>query len=136
MNFNEYENFTSKHIRRKLQKFGFPSLQIDFDAFLKIIKKELVKEALCNCQQIASKTGLSDMTLEEINAEILQQKLEKGQMLVESANLYVEVLEEEENSQNVEGILNLTGIWKDIEVDANKLREEAWQKTDNQKFNF
>lgn len=52
------------------KRFGFPSPQIDFDALLKTIKKELAKEALRKCQQIAAKTSLSDMTLEEINAEI------------------------------------------------------------------
>lgn len=35
-----------------------------------------------------------------------------------------------EDSKKKGGILSLAGIWKDIDIDANKLREEAWRRTE------
>lgn len=31
-------------------------------------------------------------------------------------------------SQKKGGILSLAGIWKDVDIDADKLREEAWRR--------
>lgn len=54
----------------EFKQFGFQSDSIDFKEFVEKIRNELAKKALYNCHKIAKETGLSQMTLEEINAEI------------------------------------------------------------------
>ncbi|MBP6740296.1 MAG: hypothetical protein KA146_09900 [Leptospiraceae bacterium] len=54
----------------EFQNFGFKSDTIAFKELLEKISTELARKALARCHQIAKETGLSEMTLEEINAEI------------------------------------------------------------------
>jgi Glu-tRNA(Gln) amidotransferase subunit E-like FAD-binding protein len=54
----------------EFQNFGFKSDSIAFKELLEKISTELARKALARCHQIAKETGLSEMTLDEINAEI------------------------------------------------------------------
>lgn len=54
----------------EFQSFGFKSDSIVFKELLEKISTELARKALARCHKIAKETGLSEMTLEEINAEI------------------------------------------------------------------
>lgn len=51
-------------------KLGFTSEQISYDELLKRIKQEIVREALERTRSLAEAAGISDMSMEEINAEI------------------------------------------------------------------
>ena len=51
-------------------KFGFESDNITFEELKEKISIEYAKEALLKCNLIAEQTGLSTLTLDEINAEI------------------------------------------------------------------
>lgn len=51
-------------------RYGFTKEPINFSNLLDRIRLELAKEALRKCQALAEKTGVSEMTLEEINREI------------------------------------------------------------------
>jgi hypothetical protein len=51
-------------------KLGFTSEQISYDELLKRIKQEIVREALEKTRSLADAAGISDMSMEEINAEI------------------------------------------------------------------
>ena len=53
-----------------LKKFGLDKSKISFEELLDKISTELARQALYASQDIAERTGLSNMTLEEINAEI------------------------------------------------------------------
>ena len=51
-------------------KFGFESDNISFSDLKEKISIEYAKDALIKCNQIAQSTGLSKLTMDEINAEI------------------------------------------------------------------
>jgi hypothetical protein len=51
-------------------RLGFESSDLEWEALIKKIKAELAKEALQKSKSLAKLTGLSELTLEEINAEI------------------------------------------------------------------
>ena len=55
---------------KQFVKYGFPKEQLTFDEFVKLLKKDLAQEALRKCREIARKSGLSRITMEEIDAEI------------------------------------------------------------------
>ena len=52
------------------EKFGFKAEIIPFDELKDKISIEFAKEALIRCNEIAKSTGLAELTLDEINAEI------------------------------------------------------------------
>ena len=51
-------------------KFGFESDNISFDELKEKISIEYAREALLRCNQIAAQSGLSSLSLDDINAEI------------------------------------------------------------------
>lgn len=51
-------------------KYGFSTERLSFEELIAKINMELARQALLRAQEIAEQTGLSKMTLEEINAEI------------------------------------------------------------------
>lgn len=53
-----------------ISRYGFTKEPINFSDLLGRIRLELAKEALRKCQTLAEKAGISEMTLEEINAEV------------------------------------------------------------------
>lgn len=54
----------------KFQKLGLVSDNLSFDELFEKISILLAKNALLKCQRIAKKTGISNMTLDDINKEI------------------------------------------------------------------
>lgn len=52
------------------KKFGINNNKIPFTELKEKISLEVAKQALLKCQAIAQKTGLSKMSLKEINDEI------------------------------------------------------------------
>jgi len=55
---------------KDFRRLNFPSDNLDWEYFIQRIKTEIAREALANCKAIAIKTGLSKLSLEDINAEI------------------------------------------------------------------
>lgn len=53
-----------------IRKYGISSDHLSFAELVEKIRLELGREALLRCQEIAAKTGLSEMTPEEIDKEI------------------------------------------------------------------
>lgn len=51
-------------------KFGFESDKITFEELKEKISIEYAREALLKCNAIAARSGLSTLTLDDINAEI------------------------------------------------------------------
>lgn len=51
-------------------QYGFSKEQFDFDEFVKMLKKNIAREALRKSRAIALKSPLREMTMEEINAEV------------------------------------------------------------------
>ncbi|MBD0286513.1 MAG: hypothetical protein ICV79_13960 [Flavisolibacter sp.] len=51
-------------------KLGLPTDNVPFDALKEKISIEYAPEAFFKCNQIAKQTGLSRLTLDEINTEI------------------------------------------------------------------
>jgi hypothetical protein len=52
------------------QKYKLDKSEIKFTDLVEKISLEYARKAVLQCNQIAKEIGLSDMTLEEINAEI------------------------------------------------------------------
>lgn len=52
------------------QKYNLGNSEIKFTDLVEIIKREYARKALLECHEIAGKAGLSNMTMDEINAEI------------------------------------------------------------------
>ena len=63
---------------KEFLKFGFESENVNFEEFVRKIKIEIAKEAMIKCQSIAEKVGLSNLTLDEIDAEIKAIRNAKG----------------------------------------------------------
>lgn len=53
-----------------LLKYNLSDKEINFSELVDLLSKEYAKKALLQCNQIAKQKGLSNMTLDEINAEI------------------------------------------------------------------
>ena len=51
-------------------RFGLKADKLSFSEFVDIISKELAKQTLEDCVQLAEKNGLSKMTMEEITEEV------------------------------------------------------------------
>ncbi len=52
------------------QKYNFGSKEILFTDLVELISREYARKALLECNKIAKQEGLSEMTMDEINAEI------------------------------------------------------------------
>ena len=52
------------------QKYNLGNREIKFTDLVDLISKEYARKALLECNEIAGKEGLSQMTMDEINAEI------------------------------------------------------------------
>jgi hypothetical protein len=50
--------------------YSFTSDTILFDELKKIMTRRIVKQAMLKCHQIAQKTGLANLTIDDINTEI------------------------------------------------------------------
>jgi hypothetical protein len=53
-----------------LQKYNLESREIKFTDLVDLISREYARKALLECNEIAKQEGLSEMTMDEINAEI------------------------------------------------------------------
>lgn len=53
-----------------LQKYNLESREIKFTYLVDLISREYARKALLECNEIAKQEGLSEMTIDEINAEI------------------------------------------------------------------
>ena len=51
-------------------KFGLKADQLSFSEFIDIVSKELTRQNLAKCLELADKYGLSKMTMEEITNEV------------------------------------------------------------------
>ncbi len=51
-------------------KFGLKTDNLPFSDFVDIISKELTRQTLNKCLELAKKYGLSKMTIEDINKEV------------------------------------------------------------------
>jgi len=51
-------------------RLGFKDVKISFSELKEKLGIEYAREALLKCQRIAGETGLSEMTIDEIDAEI------------------------------------------------------------------
>jgi CRISPR/Cas system CMR-associated protein Cmr3 (group 5 of RAMP superfamily) len=52
------------------QKYNLESTEIKFTDLVDLISREYARKALLECNKIAKQEGLSEMTMDEINAEI------------------------------------------------------------------
>ena len=52
------------------QKYNFGNKEINFTDLVDLISQEYARKALLECNEIAEQNGLSEMTMDEINAEI------------------------------------------------------------------
>lgn len=52
------------------QKYNLKSREIKFTDLVDLISREYARKALLECNEIAKQEGLSEMTMDEINAEI------------------------------------------------------------------
>jgi hypothetical protein len=51
-------------------KFGIKSENLTFTDFIDMVTKELIKQNLDKCIELAEKYGLSEMTMDEITDEV------------------------------------------------------------------
>lgn len=61
-----------------LQKYNLVNKEIKFSELVDLLSKEYAKKALLQCNQIAKQKNLSNMTMDEINAEIKAVRDEKS----------------------------------------------------------
>ncbi len=52
------------------QKYNLGNGEIKFTSLVELIKQEYARQALIECNEIAKKVGLSNLSIDEINAEI------------------------------------------------------------------
>jgi hypothetical protein len=52
------------------RKYNLENVEIKFTDLVELISREYAKKALLECNEIAEQTGLSKLTMEEINEEI------------------------------------------------------------------
>jgi hypothetical protein len=51
-------------------KFGLKNDELTFSDFLEIVSKELIRQNLNKCLELADNYGLSKMTMDEISSEV------------------------------------------------------------------
>ncbi len=54
----------------EFNKFGLKQEQLSFTEFIELVSKELMRQNLSRCVELANKYGLSKMTMEEITNEV------------------------------------------------------------------
>ena len=54
----------------EFNKFGLKKDKLAFSDFVEIVSKEISKQTLKNCVELAVKYGLSKMTMDEITKEV------------------------------------------------------------------
>lgn len=54
----------------EFHKFGLKQNNLTFSDLIKLIRKELMRENLNKCIELAEKYGLSNMTLDQISEEV------------------------------------------------------------------
>jgi hypothetical protein len=54
----------------ELDKFGIKKDKISFSEFVDLVSKELTRQTLNKCVELAEKYGLSKMTMDEITKEV------------------------------------------------------------------
>ncbi len=54
----------------ELDKFGIKKDKISFSEFVDLVSKELTRQTLNKCIELAEKYGLSKMTMDEITKEV------------------------------------------------------------------
>ena len=54
----------------ELDKFGIKKDKIAFSEFVDLVSKELTRQTLNKCIELAEKYGLSNMTMDEITKEV------------------------------------------------------------------
>ncbi|HRH57104.1 MAG TPA: hypothetical protein PLS10_05585 [Chitinophagales bacterium] len=54
----------------EFNKFGLKKDKLAFSDFVEIVSKEISKQTLKNCVELAGKYGLSKMTMDEITKEV------------------------------------------------------------------
>ncbi len=52
------------------KKFGLKQEQLSFTDFIELVSKELMRQNLDKCVELANKYGLSKMTMDEISEEV------------------------------------------------------------------
>ncbi len=52
------------------KKFGLKQEQLSFTDFIELVSKELMRQNLDKCVELANKYGLSKMTMDEISDEV------------------------------------------------------------------
>lgn len=60
------------------RKYNFENKEIKFTDLVDLISREYAREALLKCNEIARHEGLSEISLDEINAEIKAVRDEKN----------------------------------------------------------
>ena len=55
----------------ELDKFGIKKDKISFSEFVDLVSKELTRQTLNKCVELAEKYGLSKMTMDEITKEVM-----------------------------------------------------------------
>jgi hypothetical protein len=64
------QTITIKISNTDFQKYNLESREIKFTDLVELISREYARKALLECNEIAKQEGLSEMTMDEINAEI------------------------------------------------------------------
>ncbi len=54
----------------EFNKFGIKDSKLNFTDFVDIVSKELIRQNLSKCVELAEKYGLSKMTMDEITNEV------------------------------------------------------------------
>ncbi len=54
----------------EFNKFGIKDIKLNFTEFVEIISRELTRQNLSKCIELAEKYGLSKMTMNEISNEV------------------------------------------------------------------
>ncbi len=54
----------------EFNKFGLKQDQLSFTDFIELVSKELMRQNLNKCVELANKYGLSKMTMDEISNEV------------------------------------------------------------------
>ena len=55
---------------KEFNKFGLQQEELTFDSLVILIRRQLMRENLDRCVELAEKHNLSKMTMEEISAEV------------------------------------------------------------------
>lgn len=54
----------------EFDKFGIKKDNLTFSEFIELVSRELMRQNLNKCVELAEKYGLSSMTMDEINEEV------------------------------------------------------------------